>query len=301
LTLVLAHGFLSWPSVIEAYAAPDAWRLLPKVPLRQALRIEPEESYLNFRVGSYGMARLIEKEVPPDGKVLTFSGAAEAYTTREILTVYQSAFGHVLGDILWTPIVPESQPNWRLRFRYPAQRLRQVRVVQTASGGPDQWSVSEFRILHGDAELPRASNWKLRARPNPWDVQLAFDNSPVTRWRSRQTLYPGMTLAVEFGSPEVSDSVLLEASHDQYKIRLKLEGMDEGGKWIPLASAPEESDAPVQPGLRAASVAELKARGIGYFLVYNTDFGVEDFKLKSKLWGMTSLGEAGGARLYRLD
>jgi len=301
LTLVFAHAFLSWPAVIGAYAAPDAWRLLNKIPLRQALRIESEESYLNFRMGTYAMARLIEKEVPPDRKVFTFSGAAEAYTTREILVAYQSAFGAVAGDILWTPLIPDVQPTWLLRFRYPAQRLRQIRVVQTASGEPDQWSVSELRIFRGGSELPRAGNWKLRANPKPWDVQLAFDNSPVTRWRSWQTLYPAMYLAVEFGSPEVSDSVLLECAHDQYKIRLKLEGMDESGKWIPLASAPEASDAPSQAGLRRASVAELKARGIDYFLVYDSDFGVEDFKLKSKLWGMTFLGEHSGARLYRLD
>ncbi len=301
LTLAVAHAIFSWPLVIALYCQPDAWRLLNKIPLRQALRLESEDSFLNFRMAHYGTARMLDKLVPPGGKIFTFSGAPEAYTSREILVAYQSAFGNVIGDILWTPLIPDVEPRWLLRFRYPGQSLRQIRVVQTAVGAPDQWSVSELRIFKGEAELPRAPGWKLRAKPNPWDVQMAFDNSLATRWHSWQTLYPGMYLAVEFAKPEVSDSVLLECAHDQYKIRLKLEGMDEAGKWKPLAAEPEASDGRQQFGLRRAAAEEIKARGIDYLLVYDFDYGAEDFKTKAKLWGATQLGEHNGARLYRLD
>jgi hypothetical protein len=301
LTMALAHAIFSWPLMLTVYCPPDAWRLLPKIPVRQALRIESEESFLNFRMAYYGAARMIDKLVPAGGKVFTYSGAPEAYTSRDIVVAYQSAFGNVIGDILWLPMLSDSEPTWRLRFRYPSQPLRQVRVVQTAWGAPDQWSVAEFRLFQGETELPRVQDWKLRAKPNPWDVQLAFDNSPVTRWRSWQTLYPGMSLGVEFGGPQVSDSVLLECGHDQYKIRLKLEGMDESGKWKTLAEKPEESDAQQQLGLRGASVQELKARGVDYLLMYDFDFGAEDFKTKYRVWGATLIGEHNGARLYRFD
>jgi hypothetical protein len=244
---------------------------------------------------------MMDRLVPAGNKVFTFNGPAEAYTGREALVAYQSALGEVIGNILWTPLVSDWQSTWRLRFRYPARPLRQIRVVQTAAGEPDQWSVSEFRVYRGDAELPRAPSWKLRARPNPWDVQLAFDNSPVTRWRSWQSLYPGMYLAVEFGKPEISDSALLECAHDQYQIRLKLEGMDETGKWKTLAESPEQSDGPMQFGLRRAAAEEVKARGIDYLLIGDSDFGAEDFKMKAALWGITLLGEHNGVRLYRFD
>ena len=299
LTLVIAHAFLSWPSVITTYASPAAWILPSKILTRQALRIESEESYLNFAMPQYGMARMIERLVPPGGTVLTFSGAAEAYTTRNILVVYQSAFGNTLGDILWTPLTVE--PTWRLRFRYPAHRLRQIRVVQTATAEPDQWSISELHIFRGENELPRAANWKLRARPNPWNVQLAFDNSLVTRWRSFRTLYPGMYVGVEFGSPEISDSVLIECPPDAYKIQLKLEGMDESGKWKELAAAPQVSDSPPLFRLRRAAAQELKARGVDYLLVRDSDFGAADFRMKTVVWGATFLGEHGQWRLYRFD
>ena len=85
LTLAVAHAIFSWPLVIALYCQPDAWRLLSKIPLRQALRLESEDSFLNFRMAHYGTARMLDKLVPPGGKVFTFSGAPEAYTSREIL------------------------------------------------------------------------------------------------------------------------------------------------------------------------------------------------------------------------
>ena len=110
-----------------------------------------------------------------------------------------------------------------------------------------------------------------------------------------------MFLGVEFGKPEISDSVLLECAHDQYKIRLKLEGMDETGKWKTLAEAPVESESEPKIGLRRAAAEELKARGVEYLLLFDFDFGYEDLKTKAKVWGATLLGEHNGARLYRFD
>jgi hypothetical protein len=244
---------------------------------------------------------MIDKLVPAGEKVFSFGGGAQSYTSREIMVAYESAFGEVTQDILWTPMTADAAPTWRLKFRYPAQRLRQIRVTQTAAGEPDQWSVSELRIYQGPAELARGAGWKLRARPNPWDVQLAFDNSPVTRWRSWETLRPGMYITVEFPAAELSDSVVLECPHDQYKIRLKLEGMDEAGNWKQLGGEPEASEAKPPAGLRRLAIEEAKARGVHYLLVGESDYGAQDFQRRQVRWGMTLLGEHDHTRLYRLD
>ena len=110
-----------------------------------------------------------------------------------------------------------------------------------------------------------------------------------------------MTLAVDFGAPEVIDSVLLEAAHDQYKIRLRLEGQTAGGEWKQLAAAPEGTEAAVDAGYRRGSVEELKARGITHLLVYPGDFGAADFRTRGNAWGITAIGEHNGSVLYRLD
>lgn len=298
--LALVHAVISWPSVLERYAPRYAWRL-ENIPVRQALRIESEDSFLNFKMPLYSVARMVEQNTPPGAKVFTYSSVPESYTTREILVAYQAAFNNRMGDILWNPLLPDFAPTWHLRFRFPSQPLRGIRVVQTASGVPDLWSVGELRVFDGNRELPREPGWRLRAHPNPWDVQLAFDNSPVTRWRSWQSLFSGMFLDVDFGGVRTAGSVLVECSHDQSKIKLKLEGRDAGGAWRPLAAAPEESDAPPLLGLRRAATRELKWNGIDYLLIFQNDFGAEDFRSNAPLWGITEVREHRGARLYRID
>ncbi|MBI1791466.1 MAG: hypothetical protein HYR60_28390 [Acidobacteria bacterium] len=298
--IALAHAVASWPPVMRRYCTPLAWGL-DRTPVRSALRLDPEESFLHSKGPRYGVARMIERWTPPGQMVLAMNQIAAAYTTREVLVGYQSALGETLRQILYTPLMEDAIPKGRLRFRFASQPLREIRAVQTARGEPDIWSVGELRVYQGERELPRAPHWRLSARPNPWDVQLAFDNSPLTRWRSWETLYPGMYLAVDFGRIEPIDSVLLECSRDQYKAMVKLEGRGESGPWRELSPAPEDWDAPAEFGLRRGAIEELKARGIGYVLLFDDDFGAQDFRTKGAVWGVTQLAEYYGARLYRLD
>ena len=298
--LAAAHAFLSWPDVVSLYCHPNAWRLV-KIPVRQALRLESEESWLTRKSPYYPIARMIEDATPPGARVLTFNQVPEAYTTREILVVYQSAFNAVLGDILWHAIIPEYPPQRQLTFRFEPSDLKAVRVVQTNSGGPDHFSVGEMRLFLGERELARRPLWRLRAWPKPWDVQLAFDNSPATRWRSWQELEPGMFLEAEFPRAERVDRVVLECSRDQYRSRVRLEGRLPSGEWRVLGERPEEAELPPPLGLRRAATEELKRRGVRYLLVWDGDFGAEDFRRNGVVWGATFLGERNGARLYRLE
>lgn len=294
------HAILSWPDVVSLYCHPNAWRLV-KIPVRQALRLESEESWLTRKSPYYPIARMIEDSTPPGARVLTFNQVPEAYTTREILVVYQSAFNAVLGDMLWHAIIPEYPPQRQLTFRFDALELSAVRVVQTERGGPDHFSVGEMRVFLGERELARRPLWRLRAWPKPWDVQLAFDNSAATRWRSWQALEPGMFVEVVFPRPQRLDRVVLECSRDQYRTRLRLEGRLPSGQWRVLSEQPQEAELPPPIGLRRAAVHELKRRGVHYLLIWDEDFGAEDFRRNAVVWGVTFLGERNGARLYRLD
>jgi len=296
----LAHAIASWPDVVNLYCDPNAWRLT-KIPVRQALRLESEESWLTRKSLFYPIARMIEDLTPPGARILTFNQVPDAYTTREILVVYQSAFNAVLGDILWHGIIPEYAPQRQLTFRFPPVELAAVRVVQTNRGGPDHFSVGEMRLFRGERELPRHPLWRLRAWPKPWDVQLAFDNSPATRWRSWQTLEPGMFVEVEFHRPQTLDRVVLECSRDQYRSRVRLEGKLPSGEWRRLDDEPDVAELPPPLGLRRAAACELKRRNIRYVLIWDEDFGAEDFRKNAVLWGATFLAERNGARLYRLD
>ena len=111
----------------------------------------------------------------------------------------------------------------------------------------------------------------LRQQPRHAMVERANASTPACSWRWTSA-----------GRRRV-DSVLLECSHDQWKIRLRLEGQDASGRWHQLAAEPEAQDRPPLMGLRRAATDELKLRGFDYILVYDSDFGAEDFQQESEV------------------
>jgi hypothetical protein len=193
----------------------------------------------------------------------------------------------------------EYQPTWRLAFRFPEARLSGIRVVQTASG-EDLWSIHELRVFDGASELPRWPRWRLTANPDPWTIQAAFDNSPVTFWRTGEAIHPGMYAAVDFGGLETADSVGLETAPDQWGIRLKLEGRDARGEWRRLGGEPEIGTVAPPLGLRRAAAEEAHRRGVDYLVVFDDEPGAADYRQHAASWGIREVGRADGARLYKL-
>lgn len=297
--LVLFHALLSWPDLVSQYCDPAAWRIT-EIPLQAALRMEPEDQFLSRKVTAYPIARLIEKSVPLRATVFAFSPVAEAYTTRNVPVLYQSAWGETLGDIFKAALFPDLEARESLRFRFAPQAARKIRVSQTAAG-TDIWSVTELRVFRAGKELARGEGWRLRARPNPWDVQLAFDNSPVTRWRSWEAIRPGMFVEVDFGAAETIDAVFIDAVPDQYQARLRLEALDPDGRWRVLSDAPETAALMPKAGLKRAAMREFKARGAGYLVLFESDYAWTSVVADPAAWGLALVGDLGGARLYRID
>ena len=297
--VAMMAAVLSWPAIVTKYANPYSWRLA-RIPWHNAVRLWPDQQYLDRYLEHYGIDRLIEAKTRPGSTVFTFVPVPEAYTSRRIRVEYQSAANQIAGKILWTAVAPEFVPTWRLRFAFARQAVRGLRVVQTARG-EDTWSIGEFRVYDGERELAPAPRWRLTAWPYPWGVEDAFDRSPATFWLCGETLRPGQFVQVDFDGAETADSVVLEAAPNQWKERLRLEGLDAAGRWQVLAAAPTVSDAPRPPGLRRAVTQELKRRGIDYLLVFDTDNGADDLRVNTELWGLREVGVEKRARLYEVE
>jgi hypothetical protein len=296
--IMLVHAILSWPSIVPKYARDDAWRFRG-IPWREALRLRSADSYLERRLSNYGVVRLIESQTQPGSTVFTLQPIPEAYTTRRVIVQYQSAEGEIDGRILRTGAVPEYAPTMRLRFPFARQSLQSIRVVQTNSGS-DLWTVHELRVFDGTRELPRKPEWRLRARPYPWTIQDAFDNSLVTFWSTGESLRPGMFVAVGFGGPTEADSVGIETAPNQWQVRLRLEGEDAHGQWKLLTPAPQQTEEARPIGLRKAVATELKHRGIDYLLLFDQDDGATDLRRNPGRWGIRPVGVYQNARLYAL-
>lgn len=300
LAVVCAHAISCWPLIARLYCAPSAWRLA-EIPVKAALRIEPEPEFLSHHTPQYNEARMIDQVLPPGARVFSFSQAAESYTSREVLVSYQAASNEVMRDMFLTALFKDFQPQRILMFHFPDRELRAVRVVQTASARDAIWGVAEMRVFENGSELPRDPGWKLRAHPNPWDVQLAFDNDPVTRWRSWQTAGPGMFVEVDFGHPQRLNMVVVESSDEGQQTRIKLEGQDPQGRWTTVLEQPMETIRHDRMDLRRLATMELKARGIRYVMAGKEDVGSAEFQLYPPLWGMKLAGRSGDTRLYYIE
>ena len=297
--LALVHAVISWPAIVRRYCAPDAWHLA-RIPFNAALRIVPEERFLQSNLPDYGVDRMLEQAAAAGSTIFSFTPIPESYTSRKIQVAYESSAGVENRATLWTGFVPDYAPTLRLRFRFMRRRLRAIRLTQTNTKGDETWSIDELRIFDGARELARDPGWRWTAQPYPWGIERVWDNRPITFWMCGDTLRRGEFVRIDFGGAQAADSVLIESAPNQWGLRLELEGQDETGKWQPLSSAPEMGDVPTPPALRRAAAEEVKRRGIDYLLIFDGEFGAGDFRDNADLWGMVPAGEYRGARLYRL-
>jgi hypothetical protein len=298
--ILLFHAVASWPSIIPRYSDKYSWRL-DRILYKQALRRIPQDRYLRQNFPAYGIARMIEDNVPKGAPVLAVNGLPDAYTTREIMVGFQSAYNDDLADILNAGWDESRQPLRRITFKFPPQPVRRIRVLQTALGAPlEEFKAHELRFFSNGAELPRNPAWRLQAWPNPWDVQEAFDNSPATRWRSWETAAPGMYLQADFGKYESVDEVRLDTSFDYSNLRLQVESMNPDGKWVKISSEPSTQTIPAPVAIRKWATRELHARGVDYVVMQDTDWGADDMLEDPEAWGFEMIAKGYGARIYKV-
>jgi len=298
--LAVFHAFFSWPSGLRLYAQ-YAWAL-DRITYKEALRLIPQEKYLRENYPPYDVARMVEEHVPRGEMVFSMNSLApESYTSRELAIGFQSGRNEVLHDLLYNGFIEDYQPRSAFLFKFPPRQVRKIRVVQTEQcDWREQWSVHEIRFYEGSNELPRLSEWRISSSVNPWDIQMAFDNSPVTRWRSWQTASPGMHIDVDFASVKTVDQVRVETSRDHSKAELRVEAQDEAGRWILVAEKPEEIAMVPRGSVRRAATYELRARGVNYLLIGGDDFGAMDMRDDPEGWGLQIVAEGWGATLYRV-
>jgi len=296
--ITVLHAVLSWYATPVRYFDDYAPRLTA-FPFRAAFRIESEEGYLTRHHSGYLVDRMIERQVARGEKVFSFEQISEAWTTRQILVSSGAAENERLADILRSALCRGACPARALDFHFPPRPLRRLRATQS-SPAPQIWSISEFQIFAGGSPLPIDGNWHFNAYPNPWDAQLAFDGSLVTRWRSWQAAAPGMFLDVDFGEPQLVDEVRLLTTSDVLQTRVDLRGMDAGGAWQTLPVQWSGRAIPITDDLRAAAVRELLARGIRYLLVSPGTIGANEFRDNAADWGIQLVDETEGTRLYLL-
>jgi hypothetical protein len=177
--------------------------------------------------------------------------------------------------------------------------LHGLRLLETGSTEPGTPSINELRIFGASGELLRAPGWHLDARPFPWDVGLAFDRNPVTRWDAWQETRTGAWVEADFGTEETVNAVRLETLPGQNVIQWELQGETAPRQWSALPSTIQEATLPALD-MRRGAIEELKRNSIRYLLV-DMPFAAAEFRDNARAWGIKPLGEFGRRALYYVE
>lgn len=281
-------ALLAWPRVIDRYRAPAGGWQITTMPWQAALHIVPPDTWLSRRFADYRLARAIDRTVPASKRVWSSMPLAEAYIEPQVLVYYYSAESEKIREMLLTPVRAEMQPLWNLRFTFASRSVRRLRIEQTALSADDIWSVGEARFFDRERQVrPVRAN----AHPFPWDIGLAIDDNPVTRWKAWESIHPGMW--IEFGfDPEVKlDRVELHSSHDQWKIELRIDGT--------AAAIRRLEEAPLGD-LRTKAIETVRAHGIAYLMISKDFPAAADMRASPERWGLRVAAAQESGTLYEI-
>lgn len=286
--VVLAAAILAWPRVIDRYRAPAGGWQITTVPWKAALGIIPAQRWL-ARDAGYRLTQAINRSVPADKRIWSTRAVAQSYTVPDVLVYYYSGECEQIQDILLMAAHTDLQPLWDWRFTFPARSLGRVRVVQNAAGDGVMWSIGEARFSHGAEE---ANPSHADAQPFPWTIGMALDHNPVTRWRSWESLRPGMYVDFEFEIPVTLDRVDLYCSHDQDPVDMKLEGIDAKIEKIDGMSAGD---------LRKLATRTIRSRGIDYLLIGDDYLEAAEITADPSRWGLRPVATEDRATIYQIQ
>lgn len=295
---VIFHAISCWPSVIPRYADPYCWAIR-RFQFQEALREIPQDAFLRQNNSGYGIARMVEDNVPAGRPVLSTYEISGAYTSHEILVSFQGAFNEVLYDAFSMSWTPEAQPTRVRTFRFSPVAVQKIRVLLTARAD-EFWSVHELRFFHNNMELTPGVHWHVYSSPNPWELQLAFDNSPATRWRSWEPARPGMYIATDFGSVQTIDEVRMETSLDVTPMTFELDSMDNKGQWNRIAAAVTDSEIVPPASLQQSANRKLHEYGVDYVILFDADPAVSAIERNPASFGVAEIAHGYGARLFKI-
>jgi hypothetical protein len=297
--LMIIHGIASWPDVADTYCDRYAPRI-DEFPIQAVVNSKAALEYLHQKLGaSWDMAQILDKRIPPGGRVFCYDCPARAYTLRDISLYYVTLESRALGDMLWTPMETGRQPLKQIVLSFAPLTTTRLRVTLRQSRPDEVWGVSEMRILREGREIPRSPRWKISASPDPWEAPFAFDNNPVSKWSVEKFGARDAFLEVDFDAPTAVDSVLLECPENSSE-QVGIQAATSSG-FVAVNSAIHATGVEAPTGLRRSAIKMLERYGFEYLMVSNSDYYADDYKKYANFWGIHSVAESGETTLYHLD
>lgn len=295
--VAIAHAVLCLPPVLALWSADYAWHLRG-FPIAAALRIEPEEEYLNGASTEYKIAKVVEKSTPPQARILDMVGLPSLYLRRERVSASMSAEGLRLNEVILAAMNTSRGMLYDLSASWPETQINALRITQL-DNVPAPWSICELQLLRGDSAIAPEKAWDLEASPNIWEAPRALDRNVLTPWSTREPARNGMYYQVNFGKPVSITGINVISPASERSSNAEIQGQDASGNWRKLgiffSITPRGG-----VNLRPTAGRVLKRAGVQYIAVQSAEEVARSFKENTTDWNMDLAAEAEGIYLFRL-
>lgn len=293
---VMLNAFACWPWFLSTYCASSSWRLT-RFPIYAALRMVPEQDFINTYAPEVRFARLLQDKAPEDAVIYTAQPVMTSYTDREVMLNFAAALNERLSDVLAAAIQPPLQPTVRVSFTFSPLVVEKLRIV--ATGDAAMWTIHEFDQLKSDGDQGALAT---TVEPNLWDLPQAVDGALATSWRSWQPVRNGMYVeAVPRAATSPIGSVAFRTRPGEAPPPMRLDAQLPSGEWRTISTAPTLEAVPVTATLRSEAVEELRRCGVTHLLIHDQEPLGPDFKAHLGEWRVRLLGEAAPVRLYEIQ
>lgn len=301
LAVLGAHALLSWPHVLDRYAAPAAWRL-HGIPWQAALRVETKDAYFDRYIpAEYATAQLTHERLRPGEKFFDLAGAAAAYTHAVPIVPWQATSSARLLEALRLAASPETTAFFAARSSWPMEVFSTLRL-RHAKGGSLPWAVHDVELRRGERRVRPDPRSTLAAWPSLYEAPLAFDRSIVSAWSTWEPAPLGAFLEIEFPEPLALSGI--NVTYRKYSGGpIEIHGRTALGEWRMLDPDPQVYEVPAA-NLRRAALRLLLAQEIRYILAPVSADGYgplgKTLVRDSVEWGLVPEGSVYDVHLLRI-
>jgi hypothetical protein len=296
---VVLQAVLCWPWVIDLWETRYAFRL-HDFPLKAALRLEPEKTYLERHSDDFKLAQIIEARTPANAKILGLITVAKAYLARDVRVTWQSAEADRLLDTLRLASL-YTEPLFDWKASWPAESLDRLRFRLPAASN-FECDLVDIRVYAGEDLVFTSPHWDLRAWPNSWEAPLALDGNLATRWRTWQPIRAGMYMELRFDHPQRISSVVLYSHAPLLGVPVEIYGQAGRGPWR-LLGTPRAIQHPKED-LRPDAILAVRRAGYRYLIAATGSGGTAPLGNalvgQEPEWGLERVAEAGQYFLFRV-
>jgi hypothetical protein len=254
--------------VIDLYDRKHDWRL-PEIPLLAALRIEPEQHYLQRSNPDFANDRMVVDSTSANARIFALASIHQAYLPREVLVYWQSELADRFLDYLAFAHESRETPAGLFSWRWAAGEYGSFRVS----------SRSDLRIVEEQ-------------------LDAGLNSKGAMTW---MLLKPGDL--VDFHAPSGAtgaDLLVWPADPDTTQIQAR----SKSGEWQPIDDAVLKSRAALD--LRRSVTAYIRRSGYHYIVVSLEKNGAfsaigKDMLEHSGDWGVEPAASNGSVWLFYLS